>query len=219
MIDHALLKPSLTEEELDTGIQLACDLNVASVCIMPFALKQAAELLQESPVKASTVIGFPHGVNTTAVKVAEVHQALKDGADELDVVVNIPWVVSMHWTKVYDDIKAMTEPIHDAGAKIKVIFENAYLTDRQKARLCEICTELNVDWVKTSTGFASSGATDHDLQLMREHAGDRVQVKASGGIKTLEDALRVKELGVTRIGMSGTAEILEAARQRDTQTV
>jgi deoxyribose-phosphate aldolase len=165
-------------------------------------------------VKASTTIGFPHGANTTAIKLAEIHQALADGGEELDAVVNISKVLSGDWAYVGDEIRAMTEATHAAGQKIKVIFENCYLNDDQKIRLCEICTEAGVDWVKTSTGYGTGGATMEDLQLMRQHAGPKVQVKAAGGVRDLDALLRVREIGVTRCGATRTAAMLEECRKR-----
>lgn len=214
MIDHALLKPTMTADELEAGCRFAAGAGVASVCTMPFQLAQCAELLAGSGVQPSTVIGFPHGVNTTAVKVAEAERALADGGTELDIVVNVSWVRSGKWDDVRTEVGELVRVVHDAGQKIKVIFENAHLEDAHKIRLCELCTELGADWVKTSTGFASSGATEGDLKLMREHSGERVQVKASGGIRDLDTVLRFRELGVTRCGMSGTSQVLADAERR-----
>ena len=186
MIDHSLLNPTLTTEDLARGIQLALDYDAASVCIMPYALGWCAERLAGSTVKASTTIGFPHGGHTTAIKVAETLRALNDGGEELDMVVNISKVLSGDWDYVRDEIKAVVEQVHAEEQKVKVIFENAYLNDDQKIRLCEICSELEVDWVKTSTGYAPSGATHEDLKLMRAHTPPSVQVKAAGGVRTLD---------------------------------
>jgi deoxyribose-phosphate aldolase len=214
MIDHSLLNPTLTREDLDAGIALAKKYNVASVCIMPYDLARAAGQLKGTTVKASTTIGFPHGGHTTAIKVAEAAQALKDGGEELDMVVNISQVLSGNWDFVAADIRAVTEVTHAAGQKVKVIFENAYLNDAQKIRLCEICSELRCDWVKTSTGYAPSGATTEDLMLMRKHSGPEVQVKAAGGIRDLDAQLKVREIGVTRIGATRTAAMLDDACRR-----
>ena len=214
MIDHSLLNPTLTSADLEAGCRLARAYDVASVCIMPFALKRCAELLAGSTVKASTTIGFPHGANTTAIKLAETLQALKDGGEELDMVVNISQVLSGNWDYIRADICAVTEATHAAGQKVKVIFENCYLNDAQKVRLCEICGELGVDWVKTSTGYGTSGATMEDLALMRKHSPANVQVKAAGGIRDLDTVLAIRELGVTRCGASRTQEILDEANRR-----
>ncbi|MCX7431768.1 MAG: deoxyribose-phosphate aldolase [Planctomycetia bacterium] len=214
MIDHSLLNPTLTSADLEAGCRLARAYDVASVCIMPFALKRCAELLAGSTVKASTTIGFPHGANTTAIKLAETLQALKDGGEELDMVVNISQVLSGIWDYVRADIRAVTEATHAAGQKVKVIFENCYLNDEQKIRLCEICGDLGVDWVKTSTGYGTSSATMEDLALMRKHAPANVQVKAAGGIRDLDTLLAMRELGVTRCGTSRTPEILDEVNRR-----
>lgn len=214
MIDHSLLNPSLTVRELEAGCQLAVAYEVASVCILPYYLRQCAEILQGSGVAASTTIGFPHGGHTTKVKTAEAVQALADGGQELDMVVNISQVLSGEWSYVRDDIRAVVETAHAHGAKVKVIFENAYLQDEHKLALCEICGELRADWVKTSTGYAPSGATLDDLKLMRAHSPPHVQVKAAGGIRDLDALLQVRALGVTRCGASRTKEMLDTCRQR-----
>ncbi|MBI4891259.1 MAG: deoxyribose-phosphate aldolase [Acidobacteria bacterium] len=214
MIDHSLLNPTIAWSDLEAGIQLALDYDVASVCILPYALKMCAERLRGSDVKASTTIGFPHGGHTTAIKVAEARQALADGGEELDMVVNISAVLSGDWAYVRSDIGAVIEVTHGAGQKVKVIFENVYLNDEQKRKLCEICSELHADWVKTSTGYAPGGATDADLILMRRHSAPEVQVKAAGGIRDLDALLRVRGLGVTRSGATRTAEMLDECRRR-----
>ncbi len=214
MIDHSLLKPTLTIDDLEQGIEIALEYEVASVCIMPHYLPRCVELLKRSTVKASTTIGFPHGGHTTAVKVAEAQQALADGGEELDMVVNISRVLSGDWSYVTDDIQAVTEVTHQAGQKIKVIFENCYLNDEQKIMLCQICGEVGVDWVKTWTGYGSGGATDDDLRLMRTHSPAHVQVKAAGGVRTLDRLLEVRALGATRAGATATAAILDEARRR-----
>lgn len=214
MIDHSLLNPTLMVDQLEQGCQIARQYNVASVCIMPYYLKRCAELLAGSTVKASTTIGFPHGGHTTAVKVAEAKQALGDGGQELDMVVNISQALSGNWDYVRADIKAVIEVTHDHGQKVKVIFENCYLTDDQKIRLCEICGELKADWVKTSTGYGSGGATDEDLKLMRRHTPSFVQVKAAGGVRTLDRLLEVRALGVTRSGATQTVAMLEECKRR-----
>jgi deoxyribose-phosphate aldolase len=214
MIDHSLLNPTLTWNELEHGIALALAYDVASVCILPYAVKLCAERLCGSNVRASTTIGFPHGGHTTAVKVAEARRALADGGEELDMVVNISQVLSGDWSYVADDIGAVVAETHAAGQRVKVIFENAYLNDDQKIRLCEICADLRADWVKTSTGYGPSGATDSDLMLMRKHSPSYVQVKAAGGIRDLDALLRVRALGVTRCGATRTAGMMDEARRR-----
>lgn len=214
MIDHSLLRPDTTLEAFETGCRLAVAYQAGSVCIQPHYLKRCAEILQGSGVRASTVIGFPHGGHCTSVKVAEARQALLDGGEELDLVCNISRVVSGDWGTVRDDLQAVIEVTHAAGQKVKVIFENCYLNKDQKVRLCELCTELQADWVKTSTGYGSSGATLEDLQLMRTHSGPRVQVKAAGGVRDLDTLLRCRELGVSRIGASATQAMLDECRRR-----
>ena len=214
MIDHSLLRPTMTVQELEQGIGLARQYDVASVCIMPYYLKRCAELLQGSSVLPSTTIGFPHGGHTTAVKVAEARQALDDGGRELDMVVNLSKVLSGDWAYVRGDLAAVIELAHPRGAKVKVIFENCYLQDEHKIRLCEICGELRADWVKTSTGYGTGGATLDDLRLMRKHSPPQVQVKAAGGVRDLDMALAVRQIGVTRFGCTRTAEILEECRRR-----
>lgn len=213
-IDHSLLNPTLTVAELEAGCRLARAYNVASVCILPYYLRRAAELLRGSTVKASTTVGFPHGGHATAVKRAEAEQALADGGEELDMVVNISQVLSGEWHYVRDDIRAVIEVAHAAGQKVKVIFENCYLRDEHRIHLCRICSELKADWVKTSTGYGSGGATLDDLRLMRQHAAAHVQVKAAGGVRDLDKLLEVRALGVSRIGASRTREILDECRRR-----
>lgn len=214
MIDHSLLKPTMTTAELEAGCRLAVDYDVASVCIMPYYLKRAAELLAGSTVLPTTTIGFPHGGQHPRAKRLEAEQALDDGARELDMVVNVSQVLSGELGAVRDDIAGVLEPTRARGQKLKVIFENCYLSDAQKIALCEICGELEVDWVKTSTGFGSSGATLEDLVLMRRHSPQNVQVKAAGGIQTLEMLVKVREVGATRSGCSKTAEVLDELRRR-----
>lgn len=213
-IDHSLLNPTLRAEELESGCELALRYDVASVCILPYYLGRCADRLRGSNVKASTTIGFPHGGHATAVKLAETRQALADGGEELDMVVNISAVLSGQWSYVRDEIAAIVRASHDAGQKVKVIFENCYLGDEHKIRLCEICGELSADWVKTSTGYGTGGATLDDLRLMRRHAPPHVQVKAAGGVRDLDKLLEVRSLGVSRCGATRTADMLDEARRR-----
>jgi deoxyribose-phosphate aldolase len=214
MIDHSLLNPTLTTQELEDGCTLAVRYGVASVCILPYALARSAELLSGSGVNASTTIGFPHGGHTTAIKLAEARQALADGGQELDAVINISKARSGDWAYVRNELSALADTIHAGGAKIKVIFENAYLDDVAKIRLCEICAEIGADWVKTSTGYAPTGATLPDLELMRKHSPPHIQVKAAGGIRDLDALLTVRDLGVTRVGATRTESMLEDCRKR-----
>jgi len=214
MIDHSLLNPSLTVAELEDGCLLARAYDVASVCVLPYFVARGAELLAGTTVRSSTTIGFPHGGHATAIKLAEAHQALADGASELDMVINISKARSGDWGYVEQEIQVLCQTAHQAGARLKVIFENAYQDDAAKIRLCEICGAIGVDWVKTSTGYAPSGATMDDLRLMRRHSPPSVQVKAAGGIRDLDSLLAVRALGVTRAGATRTASMLDAGRQR-----
>ncbi len=214
MIDHSLLNPVMTDQDLEEGCRIALQYNVATVCIKPYYLKRCAELLAGSTVKPTTVIGFPHGGHTTAIKVAETEQALRDGALELDMVVNIGKVLSGDWEYVRQDIRAVVEAGHAAGALVKVIFENCYLQDAHKIRLCELCGEVGADFVKTSTGYGTGGATIEDLRLMRRHAPPHVQVKAAGGIRTFDQLLEARAAGATRVGATRTADILEECKRR-----
>lgn len=214
MIDHSLLNPAMTVDDLEAGCQLALEYDVASVCILPYYLERCAQILKGSTVKASSTIGFPHGGHTTAIKQAEAERALADGCEELDMVVNISKVLSGDWDYVRQDIQAVVQPAHAAGQKVKVIFENCYLQNDQKIRLCQICADLSADWVKTSTGYGSGGATMEDLQLMVKHTPAEVQVKAAGGVRDLDTLLKIRELGVTRIGASRTKDMLEEWRER-----
>jgi deoxyribose-phosphate aldolase len=214
MIDHSLLKPTLTEKELEDGCQLARRYDTASVCILPYRLKRCAEILRGSAVKASTTIGFPHGGHATKTKLAEAAQALDDGGEELDTVVNISQVLSGNWDYVRQELGQLTELVHKRKQKIKIIFENCYLQDEQKIELCQVCGEIGVDWVKTSTGFGTGGATHDDLKLMRRHSPPQVQVKAAGGVRTLDALLAVRALGVTRCGATATVVILDECKKR-----
>jgi deoxyribose-phosphate aldolase len=214
MIDHSLLHPALTADELEAGCRLARAYDVASVCILPYALRRCAELLDGSAVAPGTTIGFPHGGHTTAVKVFEAKRAIADGARELDMVVNISLVKSGRWAEVREEIEAVLDVAHPADVMVKVIFENCYLDDAQKIRLCELCGKAGADWVKTSTGYGPGGATMEDLTLMRKHAPPGVQVKAAGGVRDLDTLLTVRALGVSRVGATRTREILDECRRR-----
>ena len=214
MIDHSLLQPALTDEDMERGLRVALDYDVASVCIKPYYLARCAEVLKGSAVAPSTVIGFPHGGHCTATKVAEAKQALADGGRELDMVINIGKALSGDWAYVEADIDAVVKVSHDGGAIVKVIFENCYLTDDAKIRLCEICGRVNADFVKTSTGYGTGGATLDDLRLMRKHAPPHVQVKAAGGVRTLDALLDVRATGATRCGATATVAILDEAKRR-----
>ncbi len=213
MIDHSLLIPTMDFKQLEEGCQLAVAYDVASVCIMPYYLKRCAAILAGSTVQPSTTIGFPHGGHTTAAKVFEAERAIDDGCQELDMVVNISQVLSEKWDYVTDEIKSIVELAHAAGRKVKVIFENCYLSDSYKIQLCKICTDVGADWVKTSTGYGTGGATMEDLRLMLASVGPGVQVKAAGGVRDFATLKQVRELGVSRCGASRTQSMLEEARQ------
>ena len=214
MMDHSLLQQTLTDAKLEEGCRLACEYNVASVCIKPYAVWRAADVLKGSTVAVGTTIGFPHGGHVTAIKVAEAEKAMDDGARELDMVVNIGKVLSKDWRYVAEDVRAVVEAAHRRGALVKVIFENCFLNDAEKERLCHICGEVGADFVKTSTGYGEGGATDEDLRLMRRCAPPHVGVKAAGGVRTFERLLAVRQLGVTRVGATATQAILDECKAR-----
>jgi deoxyribose-phosphate aldolase len=213
-IDHSLLGPTLTERELEAGCRLAARYGVASVCIKPYAVGLAARVLAGTGVAVGTTVGFPHGGHATEVKVFESRQAMSRGATELDMVINIGRAIGDEWGEVAADIEAVTGAAHDGGAIVKVIFENCYLTDDQKIRLCRICGEVGADYVKTSTGYGTGGATLDDLRLMRRAAPARVKLKAAGGVRDLDAAIAAAEAGCDRIGASRTAEILDELKRR-----
>jgi len=217
VIDHSLLRPELTQADVIAGCQLARRYDVASVCVKPCHVRLAVEQLRGSDVKVGTVIGFPHGGHTTAVKVAEANQAMDDGAVELDMVLNIGELRSGNLDYVQADVQAVCEAAHARGVLVKVIFENAYLTDEQKIQACRLCEAAGADWVKTSTGFAPTGATLEDLRLMRANVGPRVQVKAAGGVRTLDALLAVIDAGCTRCGATATAAILDEFKARQSK--
>ena len=214
VIDHSLLKPELTEQEVIDGCKLAARYNTATVCVKPCHVKLAAESLKGTDVKVSSVIGFPHGSNLSAIKVAEAQAAIDDGAVELDMVLNIGQLRSGKTDEVGADIKAVCDAAHARGVKVKVIFENAYLNNEQKILACQLSEAANADWVKTSTGFAPSGATLEDLRLMRANVSEKVQIKAAGGVRTLDALLAVIDAGVTRCGATATAAILDDFEKR-----
>jgi deoxyribose-phosphate aldolase len=210
-IDHSLLQPQLTYAEVKAGCELAARYHVASVCVKPCDVGLAAEALAKSDVLVGTVIGFPHGSSTTVTKTLEAKQALDEGAVELDMVINYGRLRSGDLEYVGNEVKIICLLAHQyqPSAKVKVIFENAYLTDEQKVAACKLCDEAGADWVKTSTGFAPTGATIADIKLMRANVGPRVQVKAAHGVRTLAAALEMIEAGVTRIGATATATMCD----------
>jgi deoxyribose-phosphate aldolase len=213
-IDHSLLKPELDDAFVEAGCRLAAEYDVASVCVRPVDVRRAAAILDGTDVAVGTVVGFPHGSSTTATKVFEARDALANGATELDMVIQIGALRSGRDQDVRDDIAAVVEVARRAGALVKVILENAYLTDDEKERGSRLVEAAGADFVKTSTGFAPSGATHEDLALMRRVTSPHVQVKAAGGVRTLDDLLAVMNLGVTRIGATQTKPILDDFRAR-----
>ena len=212
-IDHSLLRPELTEADVIAGCQLAHRYHVASVCVKPCHVRLAVEQLAGSDVKVGTVVGFPHGGHTTFVKVAEAKDAMANGAEELDMVLNIGELRSGNFSVVLKDIRAVVYAAH-GQALVKVIFENAYLTDEQKKMACQLAEQAGADFVKTSTGFAPGGARLEDVRLMRTSVSPHIQVKAAGGVRTLDAALAMIDAGVTRMGATATAVILDEFEQR-----
>lgn len=225
MIDHSILHPTHTDEDLLKQCEVAQKFDVASVCVKPYAVRAAVEHLKGSSVKVGCVIGFPHGNSTSAVKVFEARQACQDGATEIDMVINIGKTLGGDWDYVEDEIKDVTDICHMNNAIVKVIFETDFVTKTaDKIRLCEICTRAGADFVKTSTGYGFikqpdgdynyTGATLADVQLMRKYSGPGVQVKCAGGVRTLDDLLKMREAGATRSGATATEAILTEAKNR-----
>jgi deoxyribose-phosphate aldolase len=213
-IDHSLLRPELDDAFVEDGCRLAAEYDVASVCVRPVDVVRARAILDGTDVKVGTVIGFPHGSSTTATKVFEARTALANGASELDMVIDIGALKSGRDADVGADIAAVVEVAHAGGAIVKVIFENHYLTDDEIVRACHLTEAAGAEFVKTSTGFAASGATHHDLALMRRSVSDHVQVKAAGGVRTLDALIEVMNLGVTRVGATATKTIIDDFRAR-----
>ncbi|MBN2450637.1 MAG: deoxyribose-phosphate aldolase [Lentisphaeria bacterium] len=225
MIDHSLLHPTLTDRELEEGCRLAARYGVASVCIKPYYVRRAAELLAGTGVNVGTVIGFPHGGNTTEVKRCETETACREGAVEIDMVINVGKALSGDWTYVEEDVRAVCAEAHRHGAIVKTIIENDYLPDDGiKIRLCQICERAGTDFVKTSTGYGFvkrpdgaygyRGATEPDLKLMRASCSAKVRIKAAGGVRDLDGLLRVRALGAARCGATATAAMLDEFRRR-----
>lgn len=208
-IDHSILKPDFTDGDVRAGAELALKYNTASYCIRPMDVAPAAEILAGSDVHVCTVIGFPHGSSTTAVKEFETADAIKNGAVEIDMVINISALLSGDYDYVEQDIRAVVDAAHAAGASVKVIFETAYLDDELVVKACELSEAAGADYVKTSTGFASEGATLHNVKLMKATVGDRLKVKSSGGVRTLDQLIDYMDAGVTRSGCSATQQVLE----------
>jgi len=224
MIDHSLLHPTMTDDQLRAGLAIARRCACATACVKPYAVPASAQALAGSGIAVCAVAGFPHGNSHVALKVAEAERAIAEGASEIDVVVNLGKVLSNDWDYVLDELKAVNAACVSGGAILKVIFENDYLEDAHVIRLCELSTELGIAFVKTSSGYGFvkqpngdynyKGATEHHLKLMRQHSGPRVQIKAAGGVRTLDDLLLVRSLGVTRIGATATETILAEAVRR-----
>jgi len=208
-IDHSILKPDFTDGDVRAGAELALKYNTASYCIRPMDVAPAAEILAGSDVHVCTVIGFPHGSSTTAVKEFETADAIKNGAVEIDMVINVSALLSGDYDYVEQDIRAVVDVAHAAGASVKVIFETAYLNDELIVKACELSEAAGADYVKTSTGFASEGATLHNVKLMKATVGDRLKVKSSGGVRTLDQLIDYMDAGVTRSGCSATQQVLE----------
>lgn len=232
MIDHSLLHPTLTDRELEDGCALAARYKVAAVCIKPYFVRRAVELLNNTGVKVGAVIGFPHGNSTTDSKRYETELACRDGAVEIDMVINLGKALGGDFGYVEREVEIVCDQAHEFGAKVKVILENDYLTqggagldsNALKRKLCQIAERAGADWVKTSTGYgfvkgsdgkySYQGATEADLKLMRESVSPRVQVKAAGGVRDLDGLIRVRDLGATRCGATATAAILDEYRRR-----
>jgi deoxyribose-phosphate aldolase len=208
-IDHSILKPDFTYSDVEAGAALALKFNTASYCIRPMDVAAAAKALAGSTVNVCTVIGFPHGSTTSATKVFETNDAIANGATEIDMVLNVSALLSGDFEYVETDIRGVVEAAHSKGASVKVIFETAYLNDEQIIKACELTEAAGADYVKTSTGFASEGATTHNVALMKKTVGDRLKVKSSGGVRTLDQLIDYMDLGVTRSGCSATAQVLE----------
>jgi deoxyribose-phosphate aldolase len=225
MIDHSLLHPTLTDSELVAGCKLAAKYKAASVCLKPYAVKMAAKLLKGASVRVGAVVGFPHGSSTTEIKRLETEIACRHGAREIDMVINIGKALSGDWKYVKQDVRAVVVEAHKHGAIVKVIFENDFLPDDAiKIKLCAICEAAGADFVKTSTGYgfvkgpdgkyAYQGATEADVKLMRAQCSSKVQVKAAGGVRDLDALIRMRDLGVTRVGATATAAMLDEYNKR-----
>ncbi|MBI4429061.1 MAG: deoxyribose-phosphate aldolase [Ignavibacteriales bacterium] len=223
MIDHSLLHPTLTDEAIANGCELAIKYSVATACVKPYAVELARSILNGSDVDVCAVVAFPHGNSTTPMKLRETQEALSNGATEIDAVVNIGKVLGGDWNYLSEEIGTINETVTRCHGILKVIFENDYLQDSHIIKLCETCASASVAYVKTSTGYGFvkqangmynyAGATDHHLRLMRKHCPASVSIKAAGGVRTLDDLLRVREFGVSRIGAVTTEAILQEAQR------
>jgi deoxyribose-phosphate aldolase len=208
LIDHAILAPNTTIAQLEAGCREAATLHVAGICVMPFWIADCVDILEGTGIAPSTVAGFPHGMNSPEVKSEEARHTLGEGEKELDMVCNISRAVSNDWDFLEREIEMVLGVVRRHEAKLKVIFETCYLTDAQKIELCKICSRLAVDWVKTSTGFATAGATEHDVRLMRANTPASIGVKASGGVRDLATVRLFQSLGCSRVGTSRSTAIL-----------
>lgn len=213
IIDHAVLKPDSTLRDVERGCRVALEYQVAAICVSPSWVSFCSRFLKDSAVKTGTVNGFPHGASKLEIKMAEAEAAIDDGADEIDTVVNIGRVLSDDWEFTGREVRALTGLVHSSGSAIKFIFETCYLQPPEIIRLCRLCSDEGADFVKTSTGFGSGGATEEDVRLMAESVSGETGIKAAGGIRDLKRFLLMKNCGATRIGTSSTVEILEAGRR------
>ncbi|WP_309385858.1 deoxyribose-phosphate aldolase [Cerasicoccus frondis] len=224
MIDHSLLHPTMTDADIQAGCELARDYNVATACVKPYSIRQALDIFAGTDVMVCAVIGFPHGNSTTGIKVIEAESAALAGAKEIDMVVNNGKVKGGDWAYVQREIDLINQAVVGAGSILKVIFENDFLTEEEIIRLCHLCAEVDVAFVKTSSGYgfvksddgkySYQGATLEHLKLMRKHTPEHIQIKAAGGVRTLDDLLAVREIGVTRIGATATKAMLDEAFER-----
>ena len=215
MIDHSLLNPKFTRQEVEAGCRLAADNRCITVCVKPCDVQLAYQTLKGTGVITTSVIGFPHGSNITEIKVLEARRAIEEGCAEVDMVINIGRFLSDDYSLVQDDISAVCEEVHKGKAILKVILENAYLSEEQIKKACELCVAAKADFTKTSTGYAPYGARIQDLKIMRANTPPSMQVKAAGGVRELDDALAVRAVGVTRFGCTTTAKMIQEARQRE----
>jgi len=215
MIDHSLLRPDMTRQEVIEGCQLAKEYDCATVCVKPCDVDIAMDVLKDTDVLVTTVIGFPHGSTLTEVKVMEAKIALAQGCQELDMVLNFGRLKSGDYDLVENDIRAVCDIAHSFNVIVKVIFENFYLTDDEKINACQICERAGADFIKTSTGYAGGGATIPDLKLMRSNCSEKIRIKAAGGVRTLDGALAVRAVGGVRFGATATKKIIEDARLRE----
>lgn len=217
MLDHSTLQPFLTPEDIRKGCDIALEYGTATVCARPYDMPLVVKCLRGSDVLPCTVIGFPHGAHHTSVKVFEAERALDDGCQELDMVINIGALLAGETGYVRDEIAKLARAAHNRKALLKVILETCYLTDEQKRLVCRLSEEAGADFVKTSTGYGSAGATTADVRLMRQSVSDRVRVKASGGIRTLDMVLACRQAGASRCGVSATKKIMEEAQARQAE--